>query len=1196
MKKLVFRFLLVTAIVLLSVSVHGVTLSSNGDVHTVTQGNLQFATDGSGLVKLYKNGEYLANFGFTLKGTVNAQQKFLNSWSTSWIWQVLSNTDSNVTVLGSTTWQGLDWKQRWFFSDTEQKFTNYLTNNTGFDVTDTSFYYVVRFDPTNVSCLHYVDNQGKGNEYCFEQDKTITQNLGQYLKRISFMETLFNFQDLVDSGFEFNYLFAGNLNNVKSSLAGQGFIIGVTKNGGLFPNGASVELDPSVIDTTRLSLTNYGNTIVRDSSGNIFTVQEVVTDGGSNTDIFVSKSTDDGVTFTSFNLTNSNDVNELLPKIDTNGLGLIIEFDGNNSRNVFITTCSTGGCDSNSEFLDKLNVSDCGNDTCANGNIYHDQNGTSHISYAKGESTLHYRSNTGFVGASWGAEETVGSVGGGAILGRDGTGIMIANNGDGTKIVYTNANGAQANIGWFNGTLWAPTVLVLANPNVSEPMEGFAGYDGNFYVTYTQDISGASQVSRVHFRQCSADCNILGNWSADLNVSTTQNNMFVSIFQSADLNVNILASGLVGTVGTDIDHFVRTPNNVFTTSSLADGNTLFSDSNRNYNPLVRSRGYDGSVLGLAGLPTTGNIEMDYVFLTTNNSQGDPSTLLFDSNSYPIANGVITSFTTKPISPIALDPEGGITNIAVDFNSTTEFFGGIVDINYLWQVDGEEISTDQNTVRDFNGADADFNVSLIVQGNDGATTFTSQNDQNILLREGGQDVDINFVFNAEATLADVNFGVTVGGGTSTINFAVWGFPNDNNLSGLVVNQQYRVGDTREVCVVVNTTGDVNKLHCENFFNTHVTVKVPKDITNLSLITPFDASIDSTPPQSFTGLSVDGNFWFFYQTTPDSNSHNVIVDANVTFFLSTYFVGLNAIDLNQTIQPYMVPATQGINVILTAKDSLTNDSVQGVVASFNRIVSTDGDVLAISGTTDTLGRLSLPFIAGIDHNFTIQFPFGTIVRIGTYIPQTVDATDGVGISVASVSVFDTNAIGVTDVNFLQHQATPNSPIDVNVRVEKTSRAIASMTVTIDHNGVNLDSNSVGIVTLPYDFNFSVEVGGLDVRIPVFVTLDINYVDGGSARIKSTVTINASQFNLFQSFTTAKTDELGDIGGTMFLSAIIIAILLGIVHFNFPNVDNSFTFVFAAAILLFLSFVGWVDGVTWVIATIGAGAVYFLRRVDK
>ncbi len=1201
LKTILLRFLLVTAIVFLSVSVSAVSLNSNGEVHTITQGNLQFQTDGSGLVKLYKNGSanenYLGAMGFTLKGTVNAQEKFLNSWSTSWTWEVLSNTDSNITVLGSTTWQGLDWKQRWFFSDTEQKFTNYLTNNTGFDITNTSFYYVFRIDETNVSCLHYVDNQGKGNEYCFEEDITKTQNLNQFLKRINFKETMFNFQDLIDSGFEFNYLFAGELANVKPTLAGKGFIIGVTKNGGLFPNGASIELDPSVIDTSDLSLTNYGNTIVRDSSGNIFTVQEVVVN--SFTDIFVSKSTDDGVSFTSFNLTNSPDVNEMLPHIDINSTdGLMIEFDWvDGNRNIYVTTCSLGGCDSNTQFLDKFNVSACGDSSCANGNIYHDQNGTSHVSYAKAEDTLHYRSNTGFVGSTWSAEEDVGSVGAGAVTGRDGTGVLVANNGSDIKIVYTNANGAQANIGFFNGTLWSPTVLELVSTGVQEPLEGFAGYDGNFYLTYSKDVSGTDASNQIHFRQCSDDCNILGNWSTDLNVTSGGLNLSrVSLFQSADLNVNIIASSLVSANDANLFHFVRTPDNIFVTSSLADGNLLFSDANRTYNPLVRNRGYDGSVLGFPLLPIFGNIEMDYVFLTSSNSQGDPSTLVFDTNSYVLGNGITTSFTTKPVSPIALDPELGITNIQTDGNSTTSFFGPIVDINYLWQVDGEEITTDQNMVIDLNGTERDINFSLITQGNDGIETFTSQQDQNILLRTNAQDIDINFVFNAEPTLLDVNYGVTADGTTTSINYAVWGFPNDNNLSGLVVNQQYRVGDNRAVCVVVNTTGDVNKLHCEDFFSTHITVKVPKDITDLSLITPFDASIDSVPAQSFSGLTVDGNFWFFYQTVPDSNTHNLIVDANVSFFLSTYFIGLNAFDLNQTIQPYMVPATEGINVILTAKDSLTNSTVQGVVIAFNRIVSTDGSVLTISGVTDDLGRISLPFIAGIDHNFTLQFPFGTILRTGSYIPQTIDATDGVGISIASTSLFDVNAIGVTDINFLQSQARPNSPIDINVIVESSTRAIAAITVRIDHNGVFLDSNSVGIVPLPYDFNFSIEVGGLSVLIPVIVTVDINYVDGGTFQTTKAVTIVTAAFNLFDSFTSAQARDLGELGGTMFLSAILIAILLGIVHFSFPAVDNTFTFVFAATILLFLSFVGWVDGVTWVIATIGAGTIYFMRRVDK
>ena len=111
---------------------------------------------------------------------------------------------------------------------------------------------------------------------------------------------------------------------------------------------------------------------------------------------------------------------------------------------------------------------------------------------------------------------------------------------------------------------------------------------------------------------------------------------------------------------------------------------------------------------------------------------------------------------------------------------------MLDVNYTWFVDDVNVSSDQNYHRDFNGVDADFNVALLVEADDGTDFFSSQTDVNILVRNNAQDIDINSSFNPETDLADVNYGVTADGGTSTINFAVWGFPNDNNLSGLVVN--------------------------------------------------------------------------------------------------------------------------------------------------------------------------------------------------------------------------------------------------------------------------------------------------------------------------------------------------------------------------------------------------------------------------
>ncbi|KKL84104.1 hypothetical protein LCGC14_1968080, partial [marine sediment metagenome] len=637
MNKVLSRFLLLIAIVLLSQLAFAVSLESNGQTHIITQGSLRFETDGHGRVDVFRNDTHLGEFAFSLAGTINGTPRFLNSWDADWAWQVLSNVDNNITILGSTNWQGLEWEQYWFFSETEQKFAHFVENQTGFDSTDTKMYFVVNVDNVNVECINYVDNQNQGQEFCFEQDIEITQNLEQYLNRINFVDTLFNFQDLIDSGFEFDYLFAGWLNNANANLPStNGFIIGVTKNNGLFPNGARVVLDPSIIDTSALSKTNYGNVLARDTSGNIWVVHEE-TVSASNSDIFVSKSLNNGLTWTTFNLTSTSDFNELLPHIDINSTnGLVIEYDKKNNDNgntqIFVTTCSAGDCDASSEFLTDINVSACGATNCANGSLGVDVNDTAQITYGKAATTLVYRQNTGFAGGTWGGEELSVFVGGGAILAGDGTGVVVSKNGSDKRLAFVNSNNSQVNVAYFDGSNWQVAIILNTPTNgTHQPVTGFAGYDGNFYVSYTQQngengTDGATP-KNIHFRQCSIDanCSVLGNWSSDLNVTTApgQNDSFVSMFQANDLNIHILSSARSQDADANIHHYVRLPNGTWTTSSIADGNLLFSDANRTFNPLLRNREYVGSFLnGSTSLPI-GQLTMDYVFLTSNVLTGDP---------------------------------------------------------------------------------------------------------------------------------------------------------------------------------------------------------------------------------------------------------------------------------------------------------------------------------------------------------------------------------------------------------------------------------------------------------------------------------------------------------------------------------------------------------------------------------------------
>ncbi len=1174
---------IILAIVLFSLQASAVSLSSNGEVHTVTQGNLEFKTDGNGLVNLYKNGNYLARFGFTLKGTVNAQQKFLNSWETDWTWQVLSNTDSNVTVLGSTNWQGLDWKQRWFWSETEQKFTNYLTNNTGFDVTNTSFYYVVRLDAGNVECLHYVDNDEQGNKFCFEQDVTKTQNLEQYLKRINFVDTTFNFQDLIDSGFEFNYLFAGQLNNVNSSLFGNGFVIGVTKNGGLFPNGASVELDPSVIDTTALSLTNYGNVIVKDSSGNIFTVQEVVVN--SSTDIFVSKSTDNGTTFTSFNLTNSPDVNESFPHIDVNSTdGLIIQFDGNNQNTIFVTTCSTGGCDSNSEFLDKLDVSACGATNCNFGSLDVDQNDVSQIVYVKG-ATGAYRRNTGYVGSAWGAEENT-NVGTGVPVVA--TGIVSAKNGSDLRLAFANPNGSQFTVSYFDGATWSANLL-LGNPNILTPASCFAGYDGNFYCAYAQRQGAAPAPANIHLTQCveTNDCSLIGNWT-DVNVteSPNQNDSFVSMFQASDLNIHLLTSTRLSAADVNIHHYIRLPNGTFITSTIADGNLLFSDANRTYNPILRNRDYAGSALdGFTSFPV-GNLTLDYVFLTSNVSTGDPSTLVFDSNLLGIVNGIKASITTKPASPITLDTENGITNVQTDFNSTTEFFGPITDINFLWQVDGEEISTDQNTVRDFNGSNNDFNVSLIVQGRiTGGDTFTSQQDQNILLRNTLQGVDFNFTNNAFTNNVDVNFRVFADG---TINFAVWGGTDfDTNSSGVNINKIFDQNKITQVCVIVNGTGDINKLLCKDYVVARWLVSPAIDEESGASLTPTITNYNN-PNQTYTH-SADINVFTFYgpEINYDTNAA-FLIDFNTSYFTRNYFFDLDKNITFFLLQPRLPLVANSIQSTLFTIDNFTRDTVPEIVIQAIRTIAGE-EVIVESTISDSTGTATMSFVANLDYTLRFLDADGTILSEGPLGPKSTVLYAFIG--TAEIN-FVLTPVGELVIQWIPSTSSIDANTDFTVRfnqiINQVDLNITKLTVRISQGDTNFfvqDFNFTGI-----DTNIFQDVNVLDANEFSFMIVSITAQtpDGNFTKDFSYILVFTAGGSLVKNIQNMKSE----LGPTVVLIIAVIITLFVVAGFAMTaTTDFNWLGVVALISLGVFTYFTWIPLTVFLVSILmgSAGLIY-------
>lgn len=989
---------------------------------------------------------------------------------------------------------------------------------------------------------------------------------------------------------------------------------------GIAAFGDGITIDPTIIDTSFQPIINYGNVLARDSTGNIWHVFAKDTTS-ANKDIWVAKSTNGGSTFTTFNLTNTTDFNEAFPKIDVNAEnGLVIIYDkyfsANTQRQVFATTCSTGGCDAAAEFLSDINVSQCAlTNICGNSYLTIDQNNISHITYGRtiaGATQLNYRNNSGYVGVvgNWSAEELAiptSQLGGGAILfnnaasgAPDGTGVIVSKNGSGRRLAWASANASQFWVSYYNGTAWQGGLL-LASGTIDTPPSCYAGYDKNFYCTYAQDSGSGSVNEQLHFRQANQDNNssAIANWSTDANISRNGLNLQLSsIMQAFDLNVYVVGSQVPtnAPVDTNIYLFTRLPNGTFKTSTIADQNRFFNDANFLFNPLFRDKDYNGSTVRFPTSVFTGTqrYRLDYIFSTSNANTGNPHTFVFDSNALNLSdiNGIIAVITPSIASPLTLDTDEGISNRRVDFNSTSSLIG-IVDVNYRWFVNTTNVSTDQNYSRDFNGANADYNVSLVVQGRSQTQTFTSQADLNYLVRNLAQGIDINFVFNPTSALADVNFTATISSGI--ISYVVWGFPNDQNQTGNPVNKQYRSGDLRVVCAVVNTTGDVNKVLCENFYNTFVFVKRPINISTAAIATPYSVTINSIPTQTYNNISVDQNFWFFYQN-PDSNTYNLVVDANVSYYVSTYLIHIRATDFNQTIQPYVVPVTTGIQVTFTSKDGTTNNIVPNIFLFFSRNITGTGNVLVASGETDTTGRITLPFIPNVDHNFTISYPVGTIILIGTYNPVSSDATNGINVFIPTSILGDVNSTGFLDVNFFQNLQVPvkaNNTVDLNQEVTAT-HPISTITITVDHNGTVLFNQTYSGVATGGDFNQNVNVAGLNRNVPLTITYDINFTDGSSAQIIKIVQIKASG-NIIDDFANSRSD-LGDMGGTMLLSVFLITVILGGIHWSLPSIDNSITFLLASMIFLFLTLVGWVDGVSWIIGSLAGGAMWYWGRVEK
>ncbi len=1186
----------ILALVLVSVSASAVTLTSNGEVHTVTQGNLEFRTDPSGLVKLFKNGEYLSAFGSSLKNTVNGEQEFWNSWATTWTWEVLSNTDSNITVLGSTNWAGWAWKQKWFFSDTEQKFTNYLTNNTGFQATNVSFYQVVRLDETNVECIQYVDNDGLENEYCFEQDITITQNLEQFLKRVSFKETIFNFQDLVDTGFEFNYLFAGQLGNVHPSLAGQGFIIGVTKNEGVFPNGASVILDPTITN----DLTSIANLPIF---------------GAGTPSIF---------------------------RVDSQNLGVTASPKAEVIFGRYYETANNGLNWSTSDFNFYTTASEAANIST----IYRPDNKKILTLFVNPEwdDDIHFIEgdfdNNSLTRTGWDANIALGF---GLVIDAERYGADL-NSGNWLNICGAEVGGSQrarcrfvdTDLNTSNINNWGAVEESFTFQSNVQDFSIYNDSNSNLFALYS--LAGAQTNGNAKLRM---KYDVNGSWSNDLNISSDLNTDLAWRFtgsafvETTDENLVVLLSAQNGAATNDAtilrfcddgaEACISDLSNWDTYENVYDGNFLYwgslaTDTNNNIymigtdcqnglcntdsglgykiffdlNKSVSAKRFiadNNSALDATKFSVTRNSDenglIDIAFHVSDATLGTASLEYFqifgDSNSSMIN----AFFTTTPASPIVLDLEEGITNVQVDLNSTTDFLpdGRIVDINYLWQIDGEEISTDQNLVRDFNGLSRDINLSLIVQGNDLVDTLTSQNDQNILLRSAPQGIDFNFANNTFVNNVDVNFTVTA---TGTINFAVWGGTDfDTNLLGTTVTKTFTQNKITQVCVIVNGSGDTNKLLCKDFVVARWLVSPAIDEETNASLTPTITTYNR-PNQTYTH-SVDINVFTFYgpEINYDTNAA-FLIDFNTSYFTRNYFFDLDDNITLFLLQPRLPLVANSIQSTIFTIDNFTRDTVPDIIIQAIRTIG-GVETIVESTISDSTGTATMSFVANLDYTLRFLDADGTILSEGPLGPKSTVLYAFIGTGEISFVLTPVGELVVTWIpNASSIDANTSFTVRFNQIINQIDLNISTITVRISQGDTNFfiqDFNFLGA-----DTNIFQDVNVLDANEFGFIVVNITAQtpDGNFTKSFSYILVFRAGGSILNNLRDMK-EELGPT--VVLIIAVIITLFTVAAFASVATTDFNWLGIIALFSLGIFTYFTWIPFTVYLAALLmgGAGLIY-------
>lgn len=1225
---------------------------SNGIV--TTKDCLRFEQLSSGIIQVKDvQGNNVARIGFGISGTIGGGPQSLASWNTTWNWNTLSNSDSNVSLQSSTNYSGLSWAQNWEFSKQKSKVSNSLTNNTGGAISNAKFYYIVQLDVSQITYTNDA-NQTLTVSSTDVSDPSVLNNWKTTLRFGN--NTLFDFQDLKDNGFSITNLFVGNLQSFNASLPNQfGLVLGMTKNAGNFPNGAKVELDPVITSAGSNITSPFGHSIGYYNNKTWF-VYDDISGGPPDNNAAIVTSTNRGVSWGSA---------LKLPSKITNGIGQ---------------------ADSANGFVDK--------------------NGILHVFYAAqqfsaGNQDIIVYQNCDFnntncqTAANFSSPIIVGNYN--TTTGASGKAFQVDANGSHLFLAFLQTNSSSSIIdlnvmqvrldaNQANRSNWTNLISKGIWPSVNSTKNlGFTiDANRNFHFATVR----GSGVETFNYKLYDANLN---TFRIDENVEkAVQGANPVGLFVGTDLNARILVRATNATVmslydrkggswGNDSNNLVSNWQQV---GSSIDGNNniiaSYSTTAANQMSIVRFH-YDinntwGSNIvlydGGAG-PSNSRIVQSRV--------RDQNWILFgftDGTNFDMndMNAVQVCPTNSNCSVSSSGPVADSNSITADFSYTIHYDYGIFDLNdtstvsgtvvindWNWDINGSRIVTGLSDANYAFSANADYNACLFIRGTNTQAdiNYLSNKCQTISPRfaqfklhvldenAGGPIIGATIVFDGNtfysgtsdgnfyilslAGYADKNYQATISKTGYGTRYFVWdlnaGKGADSNVSLLATAKgkdiNFRFYDVngnlqKNVLVDINISGDKNFVSrrytsssgTTSFFlnpdaNYRFTLNPRMDgnveIQNkvkVIIHRPKDEATDQNlnPYKvSVSGIfgninqGLNGDFNYFVFSNTYPDYYLNLVDYNASYYTRYYLVRLQGAPLTYEIQPYLTLVASSYNTTLTVLDATTRYTQPNIEIKIYKDLNSVRTLVS-HVVSDASGTATISFIA--NETYYLQFIQGGNTLITEKEVRVNNATMYAYLDLGQTS-FPTPIYGRNTVTFSPDGETlaPFSPYQITMTFNNNSNLSVSRVNFRVTQGSNVFYD-INDTTFPYTATASIQQADLNLfsSLPIEAWAIVYDNSGKVYTYKHLYGIPTGAPDLVTSFRAVRQQEGYFLTGIIVLLACI-GVLWQLSKGGLVSVDSA-VFVLLPLLALF-AYIDWIPWHVFFLGAIGGVSAFLLAK---